>query len=117
MKRAGQIALMPFPYTDLRHSKRGPVLLLRRLDKGKDDWLVCMISSRLHQTEPELDWILATEAEEFAASGLKVPSVFRLSRVAVLDGALLLGQIGSVTEIRLRDLRGRLSHWIAREGD
>lgn len=30
MKRAGQIALMPFPYTDLTHSKKRPVLLLRR---------------------------------------------------------------------------------------
>lgn len=32
MKLAGQIALMPFPYTDLSQSKRRPVLLLRQLD-------------------------------------------------------------------------------------
>ena len=113
MKRAGQIALMPFPYTDLTHSKKRPVLLLRRLDHARDDWLVCMISSRLHQTEPGLDWVLTSEAEEFTASGLKVSSVFRLSCVAVLDGALLLGQMGAVTETRLNDLRRRLSRWIS----
>ena len=112
MKRAGQIALMPFPYTDLTHSKKRPVLLLRRLDDAQDDWLVCMVSSRLHQAEPGLDWVLTSEAEEFADSGLKVSSVFRLSRVAVLDGALLLGQMGTVTETRLCDLRSRLSRWI-----
>ncbi|MBK1736307.1 PemK family protein [Halorhodospira abdelmalekii] len=117
MKRAGQIALMPFPFTDLTHSKKRPVLLLRRLDHARDDWLVCMISSRLHQTAPGLDWVLMSEAEEFAVSGLKVSSVFRLSRVAVLDGVLLLGSMGTVTEARLYDLRRRLSRWIACEAD
>lgn len=76
MKRAGQIALMPFPYTDLRHSKKRPVLLLRRLDHAQDDWLVCRVSSRLHQAEPNLDWVLGPEDDEFSDSGLKVPSVF-----------------------------------------
>lgn len=30
MKQAGQIALMPFPYTDLAQSKKRPVLLLMK---------------------------------------------------------------------------------------
>jgi len=112
MKRAGQIALMPFPYTDLTHSKKRPVLLLRRLDHVRDDWLVCMVSSQLHQTVPALDWVLKSDDGEFAGSGLKVASVFLLSRLAVLDGSLLLGQLGTVTEDRLNDLRQRLSRWI-----
>ena len=57
MKRAGQIALMPFPYTNLAKSKKRPVLLLRKLDQGRDDWLVCMVSSQLHQLQPDLDWV------------------------------------------------------------
>jgi hypothetical protein len=36
---------MPFPYSNLRHSKKRPVLLLRQMDHGQDDWLVCMVSS------------------------------------------------------------------------
>ncbi|MED5296060.1 type II toxin-antitoxin system PemK/MazF family toxin [Salinicola sp. LHM] len=90
MKHAGQIALMPFPYTDLTHSKKRPVLLLRRLDHAQDDWLVCMVSSRLHQAEQALDWMLRPDDDEFADSGLKVASVFRLSRLAVLDGEYIL---------------------------
>lgn len=115
MKLAGQIALMPFPYTDLRDSKLRPVLLLRQLDHAHDDWLVCMVSSRLHQAAPSLDWMLRPEDDEFAKSGLKVPSVFRLSRVAVLEGSLLLGQLGTVSESRLQDLRKRLGDWISGE--
>lgn len=45
MKRVGQIALMPFPYTNLQHSKKRPVLLLRRLNHAQDDWLVCTMAT------------------------------------------------------------------------
>lgn len=85
MKQAGQIALMPFPYTDLSHSKRRPVLLLRQLDQQQDDWLVCMISSQLHQVHPSLDWVLAPTDPEFIDTGLKVPSVFRLCDGKISD--------------------------------
>ncbi|MBK1705470.1 type II toxin-antitoxin system PemK/MazF family toxin [Halochromatium glycolicum] len=112
MKRAGQIALMPFPFTDLTHSKKRPVLLLRRLDHTHDDWLVCMVSSRLNHAQPGLDWVLTPDDDGFAATGLKVASVFRLSRLAVLDGSLLLGQLGCVSETRLCEPRHGLSHWI-----
>lgn len=36
MKQAGQIALMPFPYTNLANSKKRPVLLLRQLGAISD---------------------------------------------------------------------------------
>lgn len=117
MKRAGQIALMSFPFTDLTHSKKRPVVLLRRLDHAHDDWLVCMVSSRLHHAQPGLDWALSPDDDEFAATGLKVASVVRLSRLAVLDGSLLLGRLGSVSESRLCELRHRLSHWIDCRGE
>lgn len=35
---------------------------------------------------------------DFAGSGQKVPSVLRLSRLAVLDGTLLIGSIGSISD-------------------
>ncbi|MBD3655355.1 type II toxin-antitoxin system PemK/MazF family toxin [Marinobacter sp.] len=112
MKHPGQIALMPFPYTNLANSKRRPVLLLRKLNNSQDDWLVCMVSSQLRQADPDLDWVLHEGDSEFPDSGLKVASVFRLSRIAVLDGALLLGSLGHIPDERLQDLRGRLGSWI-----
>ena len=99
-------------YTDLTVSKKRPVLLLRSLDLARDDWLVCMVSSRPHRIQPSLDWVLSPDDDEFAATGLKVASVFRLSRLAVLDGTLLLGLLGAVSETRLHDLRNRLGRWI-----
>lgn len=112
MKQAGSIALMPFPYTDLSASKRRPVLLLRHLDQRHDDWLVCMISSQLRQVHPELDWVLTPESPEFEATGLKVASAFRMSRLAVLEGRLLLGQMGCISETRLQALKQQFAGWL-----
>ena len=114
MKRAGQIVLTPFPYTDLTGAKLRPVLMLRQASRF-DDWLVCMVSSQVQQAEANLDEILTPADSDFANSGLKVPSVLRLSRLAVLDGSLLLGSIGAISEDRLRNVRQRLAKWVASE--
>ncbi|WP_392567178.1 type II toxin-antitoxin system PemK/MazF family toxin [Halomonas sp. 707B3] len=112
MKRAGQIALMPFPFTNLKHSKKRPVLLLRQLDNANDDWLVCMVSSQVRHAVADLDWVLDQESPEFIDSGLKNTSVFRLSRIAVLEGSLLIGLLGSISDSRLDELKRRLGAWI-----
>jgi mRNA interferase MazF len=114
MKRAGQIVLTPFPYSDFSGAKLRPVLMLRQASKF-DDWLVCMVSSQMQQAEARLDEILTLTDSDFANSGLKVPSVLRLSRLAVLDGSLLLGSIGAISEERLMNVRQRLAKWVASE--
>jgi mRNA interferase MazF len=85
--------------------------MLRRASRF-DDWLVCMVSSRIEQADPALDEVLQTNDPDFHASGLKAPSVFRLSRLAVLDGARLAGSIGAIPSERLTRLRHRLARWI-----
>jgi mRNA interferase MazF len=114
MKRAGQIVLTPFPYSDLSEAKLRPVLMLRQASRF-DDWLVCMVSSQVQQAETGLDEILVQSDTDFASSGLKVPSVLRLSRLAVLDGSLLLGSIGTISDERLENVRQRLAKWVASE--
>jgi mRNA interferase MazF len=116
MRRAGQVALTPFPNTDLSGSKRRPVLLIRQASSRFDDWLVCMVSSQLHQAESGFDEVLTPGDPDFAHTGLKAPSVLRLSRLAVLDGALLVGSIGIITKERLLRVRATLAKWVA-EGD
>lgn len=112
MKRAGQIALVPFPFTDLNGSKLRPVLLIRQASSQFDDWLVCMVSSQVRQAEPDLDEILTPEDPDFNDTGLKVTSVMRLGRLAVIDGALLSGRIGEIGTERLARLRYRLATWL-----
>jgi len=92
VRRAGQIVVTAFPYTDLTSAKLRPVLVLRQASSRFDDWLVCMVSSRLEQAEPDFDDIIGPTDADFSASGLKVPSAFRLKRLAVLTGGVLLGK-------------------------
>lgn len=86
MKSVGQIALLPFPFTDLTSSKLRLVLLLCKTPGDFDDWLVCMVSSQLHPAQTDFDEIIQTFDEDYSESGLKSPSVFRLSRLAVVEG-------------------------------
>ena len=111
MKRAGQIALMPFPFTDLSVAKLRPVLLLRPVSRQFDDGLVCMVSSQIHQACPTLDEFMLPKQHDFLQSGLKVSSVFRLSRLAVLNASLLVGSIGHIEDERLARIKQRLSSW------
>ena len=53
------------------------------------------------------------EDPDFAGSGLKAPSVLRCSWLAVLDGALLIGSIGSISDERLSRVHARLAEWLA----
>jgi len=113
MKQAGQIVLVPFPFTNLSGTKLRPVLMLRRTSARFDDWLVCMVSSQLHQAEPALDEVISTSDSDFSATGLKTSSVLRLSRLAVVDGRTIAGSLGTISPARLASIRQKLSAWIA----
>jgi mRNA interferase MazF len=70
----GQIILFKFPQTDQQAGKLRPALVLRKMSGRYDDWLICMISSQLHQKIQKLDEFITTEDSDFIQSGLKVPS-------------------------------------------
>ena len=108
----GQIVLFKFPQTDQEAGKLRPALVLRRLPGEYDDWLICMISSQLHQQLPELDEVITSEDSDFLQSGLKFPSIIRTSRLAVVDGETLIGELGRINQDRLLRLRQKLAKWI-----
>jgi mRNA interferase MazF len=115
MKQSGQIVLVPFPFTDLSGAKLRPVLMLRRTSIQFDDWLVCMVSSQLRQMDSQIDEIMLPSEADFGATGLKVPSVLRLSRLAVLEGSLLMGRLGAISDERLQRIRQKLAAWITED--
>ncbi len=112
MKQAGQIVLVPFPFTDLSGNKLRPVLMLRRASNRFDDWLVCMVSSQLHQAEQGFDDILTNTDGDFSATVLKTASVLRLSRLAVVDGRIIVGSLGNISSGRLMSIRQKIANWL-----
>ena len=114
MKQAGQVVLFRFPHTDLQEGKLRPALLLGKLPGGYDDWLICMVSSQIQHALTDFDEIIQEGDSDFAVSGLKVSSVVRVGRLAVVEGEILLGAIGQVTSDRLRRIKSRLAEWLLR---
>ncbi|MCI0624222.1 MAG: type II toxin-antitoxin system PemK/MazF family toxin [Acidobacteria bacterium] len=114
MKQAGQIILFRFPQTDLEEGKLRPALLLGRLPGDYDDWLICMISSQMRHYNPQFDEIIQDNDSDFAQSGLKVASVIRVGRLAVVEGKVLLGATGQISPERLQRIKNHLAEWIAR---
>lgn len=89
MKKSGQIVLFQFPQTDLASGKQRPALLLGKLPGSYDDWLICMISSQIHQYIQDFDEIVDKNDADFTQSGLKTSSVIRVGRLAVVAESIL----------------------------
>ena len=112
MIHEGQIVLFRFPYADRREAKLRPALVIRQLPAASEDWLICMISSQLKQEVSSFDEIVSKEDSDFNVSGLKLASLIRIGRLAVVHKAILEGTIGEISTDRLSRIKNRLSDWL-----
>ena len=107
-----QIVLFRFPQTDQQIGKLRPALIIRKLPGHYNDWLICMISTQLDKEISGFDEIITANDPDFAESGLKAPSLIRISRLAVVNGDILLGTIGQIDDLRLNRIKQNLSQWL-----
>jgi mRNA interferase MazF len=113
--KEGDIVLTPLPQAD-GVTKNRPALLLRELP-GFGDFLVCGISSQVHQAIAGFDEIISQMEPDFKSSGLVRDSVIRLAFLAVLPQKRILGSIGSVKPERHKRLLKRLSEHLLETTD
>ena len=99
----GQIGLADLGQSD-GSRKRRPVVLLRELP-GYGDFLVCGISTQLHQTIPGFDEVLRPTP----ANALKLPSVVRLANLVAIPQTDVIRVIGVIPATLHADLLRRLS--------
>lgn len=110
MAERGELVLARFPFTDMTNAKLRPLLVLAEVPGPFRDFIVMFISSQLNQAVLELDLILDTNHPAFAASGLKVASVFRIGKVAALSESLLVGTLGQLDPSVFHEIVGRLTN-------
>lgn len=91
--KASDIALTILPQDDRR--KRRPVLILAQMP-GFGDFLVCAISTQLHQFTRGFDLILEKNDPSFSDTGLLENSLIRLSNLAIIPGHNIIGVIGKL---------------------
>jgi len=116
MMQPGQVALMRFLQVDLTAGKPRPVLLIAPAPGMYDDWLVCMFSTKLHQAIPDFDEVINQSASDFESSGIRLPSVIRAARLAVVSSDLLIGALGKISQERLHRIQTTLVDWIRSDG-
>lgn len=112
MIREGQVVLFKFHQTDRSGGKLRPAVILRRLPGPYNDWLICMVSSQLQQQVPEFDEAISENDFDYKTSGLKMPSIIRIGRLAIVEQTILLGAIGEINPDRLKRIRNKLVSWI-----
>ncbi len=112
MVSEGQVVLFRFPQTDQIEGKLRPALVLRQLPGQYDDWLICMISSQIHHHVPDFDEVITPNDSDFNKSGLKLASVIRIGRLAVVESDIFLGKLGEIDPQRLSNIKQKLSGWL-----
>lgn len=88
---AGDIVVVPFPFTDKKSVKHRPALVLSDVtafDIGHS--VMAMITSRTHAR-----WPLDVDIEDKAAAGLSASSVVRM-KLFTLDNRLILHRAGTL---------------------
>jgi len=112
MKKSGQIVLFRFPQTNQMPGKLRPALLLEKLPGAYDDWLICMLSTQLQHYMAGFDEMIDETAPDFLDSGLKEASIIRVGRFAVVEGSMLIGSIGEISQERLKRIKFNIAHWL-----
>jgi len=85
---AGQIALLPFPFSDLTRSKLRPALLLAPVGRG--DWIACQITSNPYADRHAI----TLENDAFAEGGLHRASFVRPGKLFTAHETLFDGLAG-----------------------
>ena len=109
MPARGDVVLGRFPFTDGSGAKLRPVLVLAEVPGRHDYYLVLFISSQLRTAVARVDVVLHRQHPAFAGSGLKLPSVLRIGKLATISSGLILGPLGKIGDPRLDDVVRRLT--------
>jgi len=108
--RPGSVVLVRIPgATEVgARAKLRPALVLAGLPGPYQDLLVCGISTRFEDIEPDWDEIVSDSEPDFAATGLHRTSAIRPSFLAAVVSDTVAGRIGEVAADRLESITTRL---------
>jgi mRNA interferase MazF len=95
---AGDVVVVPFPFSDLTQTKRRPALVVASLDG--DDLILCMVTSR----EVRDRHALPLDDQDFASGGLPVPSNIRPSRLFTAHATIITRVVGRISGKKLGDV-------------
>jgi len=105
--KRGWVVLASYPFTDLTAVKRRPALVVSASDRPGDDCILAFITSRTTNIGAT-DLLLDVADPDFAAIGLRMPSVVRCGKLMTLNHRLLVGRIGYLSDRLMTEVNTRL---------
>jgi mRNA interferase MazF len=94
----GSVVLVPFPFSDLSEAKLRPALVLA--DSGRDDWILCQITSNPY-ADPHA---VALSDADFVSGSLRVTSYARLGKLFTASSSLMVSQVGNLSQATLQSI-------------
>jgi mRNA interferase MazF len=94
----GSVVLVPFPFSDLSEAKLRPALVLA--DSGRDDWILCQITSNPYADQRAVE---LTDAD-FDVGSLRVTSYARPGKLFTASSSLIVSQVGTLSQVTLQSI-------------
>ncbi len=94
----GDIAVIPFPFSDLSDAKKRPALVLAELDG--DDVILCQITSQNIKDE----YAIILKDSDFKSGSLNKTSNIRPNRIFTADEKIILYKVGNVKEEKINEV-------------
>jgi len=100
----GEIVLLKFPFTSGKTFKKRPALIINDFEDG--DIIVCRITSQIYNTKNDI------YIENWEKSGLRLPSVIRVHKLATLKKdmvEIVMGKISNSSKNQIKNIISRLT--------
>jgi mRNA interferase MazF len=108
--KPGDVILSPVTQAEGRIKNR-PAVALREM-RPFGDFLICGISTQLHQRVPAFDEVISPADSDFLQSGLLKTSLIRLGFLMIVPQKNIAGVIGSIAPERHQRLLKTLSDYL-----
>ena len=104
------MVLVRYPFTDLSTTKVRPAVVVTSnlLLPQMEDVLCLFVSSVMPGELLPTDFVLEPSHPTFPATGLRLRSVFRTHKLALLHQGLVLRKLGDLEEPLMREIDSRL---------
>ena len=85
---AGSVVLVPFPFSDLSHSKRCPAVVLANASRG--DWILCQVTSKPYADTRAVE----LTGQDFSQGSLRLISYARPAKLFTAHESLFVFEAG-----------------------
>lgn len=97
--KAGDVVVLPFPFSDLTENKVRPAVVLARVGRG--DWILCQITSNPYGDAQAV----VIDKTDFETGMLRLQSYARPSKLFTANEGLMISIEGTLKSEKLTEIR------------